>query len=176
VPPPKPGGVMFRRSIILSLFVFCFAIIGYSEVIVKHGDRAPDFSLYDMKGKKFVLSSLKDKKMVLLNIFSIDCKPCIEELPLLSKISTKYSDKIHIVLISLDSEKIRLEKFVSDKKIEIQTCMDYTKSCINKYIDLKKENKIPINILIDYEGNIHAVYGLLQENEIIEVIEKMQKK
>ncbi|RYZ26368.1 MAG: TlpA family protein disulfide reductase, partial [Chitinophagaceae bacterium] len=41
---------------------------------------APDFTLRDLKGKKWRLSALKGKTVV-LNFWFATCPPCIQEIP-----------------------------------------------------------------------------------------------
>ena len=53
---------------------------------------APDFSAADMNGKTYSLSSLKGK-IVVINFWFVECKPCLIEMPDLNEIVEKYKSE-----------------------------------------------------------------------------------
>ncbi len=65
-----------------------------------------DFRMKDISGKTFKLSSLKSKKLILVDFWSSDCYPCRKKHEYLVELYKKYADKgLEIVSISLDDEK-----------------------------------------------------------------------
>ena len=52
----------------------------------------PDFSAVDMNGKTYSLSSLKGK-IVVINFWFVECKPCLIEMPDLNEIVEKYKSE-----------------------------------------------------------------------------------
>jgi peroxiredoxin len=66
--------------------------------------RAPDFSLRDRFGKEFRLSELRGR-LVVLNFWTITCKPCIEELPALERLTNLVAKRkdIAVIAVSVDA-------------------------------------------------------------------------
>ncbi len=63
---------------------------------------APDFTLHDLKGKRYTLHELRGQ-VVVINFWATWCGPCRYEIPDLTRIYNKYKDEGVIVLgISLD--------------------------------------------------------------------------
>jgi thiol-disulfide isomerase/thioredoxin len=66
---------------------------------------APDFTLNDLDGKEFALSSLRGKTVV-LNFWASWCDPCREEMPSLAKLALllrKHPDVV-LVTVSVDEQ------------------------------------------------------------------------
>jgi peroxiredoxin len=63
---------------------------------------APDFELVDLTGRKWSLSSLKGK-VVVLNFWYTSCPPCVEEMPALNELITRYpADKVVFLALTFD--------------------------------------------------------------------------
>jgi peroxiredoxin len=64
---------------------------------------APDFNLTDMNGKKWSLTALKGK-VVVLNFWYTSCPPCLEEMPQLNELTKMYPpDKVVFLALTFDS-------------------------------------------------------------------------
>ncbi|APD06479.1 thioredoxin-like protein YneN [Flavobacteriaceae bacterium UJ101] len=72
---------------------------------------APDFDVVDIEGNSFKLSDLKDKTIVLTFWFT-NCKPCIEEIPILNQLVEENRDVIFLGMATDKKEIIEtfLEK------------------------------------------------------------------
>jgi peroxiredoxin len=70
---------------------------------------APDFNLTDMQGKKWSLSELRGK-VVVLNFWYTSCPPCVEEMPQLNEITKTYTpDKVVFLALTFnDAQKVNL--------------------------------------------------------------------
>ncbi|MFI5322001.1 MAG: TlpA family protein disulfide reductase [Thermodesulfobacteriota bacterium] len=89
--------------ILLILALFGYALFGHKEtekVSPLVGNRAPDFSLNLMDGKKISSSELRGKT-VLLNFWASWCMPCREEAQALEESWQKYKDK-NVVFIGVN--------------------------------------------------------------------------
>lgn len=64
---------------------------------IKIGNRAPDFELQSLDGKKVKLSHFRGKK-VLLNFWATWCPPCRMEMPHMEKFYEEFKDKDVVVL------------------------------------------------------------------------------
>jgi len=56
------------------------------------GSDAPDFSAVDMNGNSYSLGILKGK-VVVINFWFVECKPCVIEMPELNEIVEKYKSE-----------------------------------------------------------------------------------
>jgi peroxiredoxin len=71
-----------------------------------------DFTLKDLKGKKYTLSELRGK-IVLINFWATSCKACQEEMPNLDVIYTHYQSQ-GLVILSITSEApFKVARFIN---------------------------------------------------------------
>ncbi|MFC1889875.1 TlpA disulfide reductase family protein, partial [Thermodesulfobacteriota bacterium] len=79
---------------------------------------APDFSAVDMDGRVLQLSSSRGK-VVLLNLWTTWCYPCVMEIPALERIYRKYGgEDFEIMAVSLDQmETERLKQFLKGRNL-----------------------------------------------------------
>ncbi len=118
--------------------------------LLKLNQIAPDFTTTDISGRKFSLSQLKGK-YVLLNFWATWCGPCVKELPLFKKLRDDFSEsQLEIISISEDNTKEALEKGI--KKYSLNWTHVYRDmGLINKY---QISSAIPLTFLIDKEGKL----------------------
>lgn len=67
---------------------------------------AIDFNVTDIKGKKYQLSKLKNKTVV-LNFWYTNCMPCVKEIPELNELAKANPDVIFIAFAEDKSDKIK---------------------------------------------------------------------
>ena len=72
------------------------------------GQPAPDFTVWNEKGKLMRLSDLRGK-LLFIDIWGTWCVPCIEEIPYLNKLQERYKNNknVHIMSIACDKESAR---------------------------------------------------------------------
>jgi thiol-disulfide isomerase/thioredoxin len=77
----------------------------------------PDFTLVDIRGKKWQLADLKGK-VTFINLWATWCGPCVAELPYVQKLHDQMKDNKDVLVLTLniDSEPIRIEPFMRDNK------------------------------------------------------------
>jgi peroxiredoxin len=173
------------RSLFSILFGFILITLGMSayagqpkpaKVKVKTGDKAPDFSLRDLKSNLIRLSDIaypgkevswKKKKKVLIDFFQTDCEPCKKELPQVVAYHNKFKDKVQVMMIALlESEdgKAKLDKFLKDNKIPFPVLIDEYESAAKKYIVDGETVTLPSIFLIDENGIVRARFIGLKED------------
>ncbi|PKP35887.1 MAG: hypothetical protein CVU00_00140 [Bacteroidetes bacterium HGW-Bacteroidetes-17] len=68
------------------------------------GDQLTDFEGYDINGNRFKLSDFKGK-YILIDFWATNCGPCIQSIPELKEIHSKYTDNLIIVGFNLDTKE-----------------------------------------------------------------------
>lgn len=136
------------------------------------GTTALPFSVTDLKGNSYTLEDLKGK-IVVINFWFIECKPCIMEMPDLNELVEKYQRDDIVFLAFAPNDKTKLEAFLKQKEFKYQIIPESIET-INSY----KIMAFPTHLVVDKDGMItHAVTGLSPttvsdlENEIAMLIE-----
>jgi thiol-disulfide isomerase/thioredoxin len=109
-----------------------------------------DFELITIEGQRVKLSELKGK-VVLIDFWATWCGPCIQSIPVLTKMYEKYKSKgLEILYISVDIEvdKYKVAPYAREKKIPFQVMID---SGVQDAYNIKG---FPTTIFIDRQGNV----------------------
>lgn len=116
------------------------------------GTKAPDFTLEDMNGKLFSLSSLLGKeKYVIIDFWGSWCIPCVKGIPQMKSLYEKNKNKIEIVGIACDEPSIDAWQNAV-KRYKLPWINVYDESlALNKKYGIKN---YPTKIIIDPEGTI----------------------
>jgi thiol-disulfide isomerase/thioredoxin len=150
-----------------NIFFSCFIAIAISskaQQIPNITDSRLDFSLPDVNGSSFQLSSMKGK-VFLLDFWASWCGPCRFSNKQLVKLYSKYKDKgFEIVSVSLDeNEKAWKMAAKKDKIAWLQVNDDkgvQATSAAKWQVDA-----IPASFLVDKDGNVVAINLEKQELE-----------
>jgi thiol-disulfide isomerase/thioredoxin len=125
------------------------------------------FTVKDMRGIIYSLPDLKGK-IVVINFWFTECKPCIMEMPALNKLVEKYKNK-HVVFLGIaSSETIKILKFLKTHPYH------YTivpKEGGNTMVDDYKINSYPTHIIIDRESVVNY-YTTGLSNNTVETLDK----
>ena len=113
-------------------------------------EKAPDFTLNDLQGRKFRLSGNKGKP-VLLVFGATWCPFCREEIPHLKDIYAAYGKK-GLVLVGIDIQESRakVSAFANNYKLPYGLLLDEKAEVAKNY----GVQGIPMLVLIDREGRI----------------------
>lgn len=96
-------------TIILSIIIIVGGGLFYNsqkdqvDVNSQNGDSelmdAIDFNVQNDQGKNTYLSDFKDGKPIILNFWSSQCGPCVEEMPDFQRLYDDYKDEVHFVFV-----------------------------------------------------------------------------
>ncbi|MEL6560337.1 MAG: TlpA disulfide reductase family protein [Bacteroidota bacterium] len=120
-------------------------VIGHQSSLT--GKKAPRFRMRDVTGK--IISSATTKgKVVVLNFWFTNCKPCILEFPTLNKTFEKYKDNDQVVFAAITFEKKEaIESFLEKYYFSYPMITDAQEIC-----DIFIQNSYPVNIVINKSG------------------------
>lgn len=104
-----------------------------------------------------VLNSGQEKKYFYINIWSLKCNPCVEEIPLLIHLSKKWNSKVLSFLISPHSDKA-VNSFLRKTGLKDDSII-YMNNMYSFILAIFKELEIgevmfPTHIIMDYSGQI----------------------
>lgn len=142
-------------SLLLAL-ALCLSGIAFAEdteaTVYQVGDKIKDFTITTFDGKTLTLSEvLKEKEMVLINLWATWCPPCRAEFPYLEEAYEQYKDKIEVLALSCeetDTDDV-LSEFAQTMGLTFPIAQDTP-----KLAKLFGVTGIPTSIAIDRFGTI----------------------
>ena len=87
-----------------------------TPAVEKQRHAAPTFE--DLKGNPIELSDFKGKR-ILLNFWATWCRPCIEEMPALSRAQELLKNDNYVFLLASDQSVEKIQAFVDKKKFDL---------------------------------------------------------
>ena len=94
----------FLMLLALSLLLACALPALAEEAVYAHlGEPMPDFTVTTIAGETLTLSEvLKEKDMVLVNLWATWCGPCGMEFPYMQQAYEEYRDRVEIIALSVE--------------------------------------------------------------------------
>ena len=137
------------------------------KVGINKGNKAPEFELLTLDGKKVKLSDFASKKII-LNFWATWCPPCRAEMPHMEKFYKDYEKKDVVVLaVNLtQTEKKRSDvtAFVQDFGLTFPIVMDEDGNVMNKYQIVA----YPTSYIMDSKGIIKEKFQGAINYEVME--------
>ncbi|MFS4467860.1 redoxin domain-containing protein [Maribacter sp. 2210JD10-5] len=113
------------------------------------GKASPKFSFTDSNGKA-ISSENTIGKVVVLNFWFATCKPCIDEVPELNEVYSKYKDNPEVVFAAITFEKKdKIDPFIKKYGFQYPTVAEAEKVCNDFGVE-----GYPTNIVIDKSGTV----------------------
>lgn len=129
-----------------------FAMAEEAPVVYEKGGKIDDFTVTTFDGQTVTLSEvLKEKEMVLINIWATWCGPCRNEFPFMEEAYKQYSDKVEIIALSCeptDTDDV-LAEFVNEMGMTFKVAQD-TVGMADKF----DVSAIPTSVVVDRFGTI----------------------
>ena len=164
---------MKKKSFVLALlFIFLvgsFTLINFqqtsaAEIGTEVGKKAPNFTLKNMDNNEITLRELEGQK-VFINFWASWCPPCKAEMPDIEKLYQNHGEDIKIVVINLEEEKNKVEKYLEDENLNFTVLLDKNKKVASQYL----VRAIPTSYFLDENGIIIAKnLGVLSYEEMKE--------
>jgi peroxiredoxin len=148
---------MNKKVLLVLVFLFIFASVALSFGQYRPGffskhDKvlAPDFSLKDIQGKTFKLSSQRGNPVVMF-FGTTWCPACREEMPIYRDLYDKYALRgLKFLYIDINESTERVARFSKQNSFPYLVLVDGDGSVASNY----NINGVPTLILLDKEGNI----------------------
>ncbi|HKB84596.1 MAG TPA: TlpA disulfide reductase family protein [Ignavibacteriaceae bacterium] len=137
-------------------------------------NKAPDFTLANIKGDNVSLSDYKGK-VVIIDFWATWCPPCRKGIPDLISLQDEYKDKVAVIGISLDRENTKASVPGFADKMGINYPVVYFNDQVIN--DFGGVSAIPTTFIIDQQGNIvKKIVGLYPKSEYEQVVKELVKK
>ncbi|HJA85004.1 MAG TPA: AhpC/TSA family protein [Candidatus Bacteroides avicola] len=121
---------------------------------IVEGAEAPDFTLNDLQGKPFTLSSLRGKYVV-MDFWASWCGACIQEMPDMKKYYEKHKDKMQIVGIACNDKEKDWKAAVEKHEIPWLHVRSTDDSDVSLLYAIQA---YPTKIVVDPEGKIAKIF------------------
>ena len=140
------------KLIFVSLAILLFALSMSAQSL------QPNFTAVDMNGKNVELSALHGK-VVVINLWFINCPNCLEEIKQLNTLVDDYKGKSDVVFLGLAaSPKPALERFLAKTPFEYTIIPNAQMIILTKFGTPDKNGQIdvpfPMHYVIDRDGKI----------------------
>lgn len=130
------------------------------------GKQRPDFRHVDLSGD-LVDASDFDGDVLLVNFWASWCKPCVEEMPMLSEMQQRYAaNGFRVVGIALD-EPGRAAAFAGGMNLAYPVLLGEADTVVTGRRYGNASGMLPYSVLVDREGTIRWVrLGALDERSL----------
>jgi cytochrome c biogenesis protein CcmG/thiol:disulfide interchange protein DsbE len=107
-------------------------------------------NLRTLDNKKISINDLKGKP-TLINFWFTTCKPCIEEMPVLSGIKTQLKDSVNFIAITFEPNE-KVKAFYKKHKFSFTQIAN-----AEKFTDSMNMEAFPVNIFLDKNGVVKKI-------------------
>ncbi|HEV7644908.1 MAG TPA: TlpA disulfide reductase family protein [Pyrinomonadaceae bacterium] len=180
-------------KILLSIFIAL--LLGYSALAqtvtktvtktivqgpapVQNGSKSPDFTVTSIDGKTFDSNALRGK-VVVLNLWFVNCPFCVQEIALLNPIVDQYKEAVFIGMAV--NNKPQLESFLKNYPFKYNIIPNAGQIMLFKFGEVDKNGnydlKFPLHVVIDRQGNqVLKMQGIKGVDAVRQELEKQFKQ
>lgn len=142
------------KTIIAVLLVALFAV----SALAQADPTKPTFIEHTMDGTRVDIEKLRGK-VVVLNLWFINCPNCLEEIGMLNKLVDEYKANNDVVFLApAASKKAELQKFLAKNPFKYQVMPDAAITILTKFGVPDKDGNLsvpfPMHIVLDREGKM----------------------
>lgn len=151
----------------LSFFIlFCVSLNAQQNHFQAHpllekkiGQHFPIENFKNGEGENFSAQELTGK-VTLINFWSTNCAPCIEELPYLNQIKKNLGDKVNFIAITHDPKE-KVDRFLLTHEFNFLHITDSMKE-LQSYFSLIRN---PLTFIIDKNGTVSEITGIIDKEK-----------
>ena len=158
-----------RPSVALILLLAAIPLLALASL--GRAQSAPDFALQDvLQGRKYTLSQFRGK-VVLLNFFTFECKPCRAEMPDLNQLDQEFKARgFQTIGIGLASDPAQLRSLTTQLGLNYPVLAG-TDQVSKAYGNIEF---VPTTFIIDRQGNIaHKIFEARSKADFIKLIKPL---
>lgn len=145
----KKAAVLFVATITL------IVVLGQAAGPPRIGNKAPEFTLPDLRGKaRSLTTEVKASKVTLVNFWATWCPPCRGEIPELEAFYDEYVKKgVQVLAVDLQEQKKDVQTFVASHGMSFPILLDGSGKVADKY----GISGIPTTYIIDAHGVVRNI-------------------
>ncbi|MGW8315715.1 MAG: TlpA family protein disulfide reductase [Bacteroidales bacterium] len=151
---------MMNRYLVFTLLIF-------GTLWEVQGQTAFQTPLSDLEGNTVSIDAIKGEKLTVLDFWATWCRPCINSIPELVKLSDKYQDQgVHFVGINADSPRnsSKVKPFASSVGITYPVLLDFEQQLQSDFFI----SGFPTLLILDGKGKVLFTHvGFIQGDEKI---------
>lgn len=174
--------VMKYLLVLFTVFVFGFSALGQQKK-ADEKPLAPTFKAETVDGKIVNTAELRGK-VIVLNLWFINCPNCLQEIKLLNEVVDQYAGKDVVFLGLAANTKPDLQKFLKKNPFKFQVIPNAGQYMTTSYGELKEGAYylgFPTHVVIDREGRVvlkmEGIKGVeAVKNELKKQFETKQNK
>jgi len=138
-------------------------------------EQLPEFSLRNMDGSTWHSEQWADKFLV-LNFWATWCPPCLEEMPVFTKLQKEFADKdVQFIGIAIDDREA-VQEFIDSYGIDFTILLGNTQAVALSERLGNRFSALPFTVLVDKGGKVlmrHA--GGIKEQQLRPLLDKLSK-
>lgn len=133
-------------------------VTGVSALVASAQSSQPAFAALDMSGQKVDTAVLRGK-VVVLNLWFINCPNCVEEIKMLNTVVDQYKGNSNVAFVGLAaSPKPALEKFLAKNPFKYNVVPNAQMIIISKFGTPDSSGNInipfPMHYILDRDGKV----------------------
>ncbi len=139
------------------------------------GQSVYETELSDINGKSVNVDNIKGEKLTVLDFWATWCKPCVNSIPELVKLSENYKEKgVSFIGVNEDSPRnaSKVKPFATSLGITYPVLLDSDQELLSDLLI----DAFPTLVILDNKGKVlytHVGYSIGDENTIKNTIEKL---
>lgn len=143
-------------------------VLGIASAVYMQQGRIKPLELTTMSGGSV---QLPGEGLSWVNFWSINCPPCLKEMPYLETLHQEYQGKMQIVAVSVPYDPPNeIDAYIKREKFTLPVALDLDSMALGQFTD---KLVVPSHYLVDAKGKILLTHlGELDEESIRNAIEK----